>query len=751
MEHLPWPETLSRDRPNTPYLCAGLEDNICHDIDEFLSWPETCGWTLDADLPILESARQCQSWLFFGAIRILMQESGRNFDIGDYIDSNCPNKVDTTSLQSLPFPTRYTLQVFSSTLSKYSSWFQQVVENLESESSSCNPWQQMIFNVFWSTVMLFELMVERHNEDYFERSFPSLYGNQSLAEALIMLGRCPNVLLRSHLSPLSAYRLLSIPLKTHTSHSECRLRRQCHNIDISEDTYDMQHAASCSGRADCHIMGIVRQNLAHLVETQRTPVVRSHLSRQGCLTINIVDGIDIDSVTAISHVWAGGLGNFKDNAHYHCQLLELHKDLEASTARRGRDSTVYYWLDTLCIPTNDSSLKSSAINAMAAVYAGCSSVLVIDPELIKIDRKKLDPRQIDVALFCSPWMARSWTLQEGALAVDLRLKFADSIYHYPSFDPSMPLSASTMIRSLWTRDVDRLAPPESFRIISGRPQGINFQRDELAIQRMKKDPQLRLVNVWNELCGRSSTKVDDIAAILAVFLNCSPGEVLDIQKDRRMLALLRTQTCLPISLLFARTHRKSSFWNPCFPTSSQSHNILTGAMGFMEFLPSGMLKLEDTRYIHFWKVLGEIPTSGVVNCQDPITKLCFKIRFLEDESKEKAIYHANVVFALSTLHADDLGQGTGKALSFVATKDDHEGLRIKFVAACVWQGKIDSSTVHTDVDADINSAGLATSTASASARAEYFTVTGPMDGSHFSNDFPLVLDMGMQVLHPDGT
>ena len=60
---------------------------------------------------------------------------------------------------------------------------------------------------------------------------------------------------------------------------------------------------------------------------------------------------------------------------------------------------------------------------MAARYAGCNSVLVIDPELMEVDRKKLEPRQVDLALLSSPWMARSWTLQEGALAVDLRLKF----------------------------------------------------------------------------------------------------------------------------------------------------------------------------------------------------------------------------------------------------------------------------------------------------------------------------------------
>ena len=194
MEHLPWPETLSRDRPSTPYLCAGLEDNICDDVNEFFSWPETSGWTLDADLPTLESARQCQSWLFFGSIRILTQEEGRRFNIGDYVDRSCPDKLESSSFQSLPDPTTYTLQVISTTLSEHSSWFEQVVNKLEADAPLCNPWDQMLFNVFWSTLMLFELMVQRHTSHFIEQSFPSVYKSQSLVEAFRMLGRCPTVI-----------------------------------------------------------------------------------------------------------------------------------------------------------------------------------------------------------------------------------------------------------------------------------------------------------------------------------------------------------------------------------------------------------------------------------------------------------------------------------------------------------------------------------------------------------------------------
>ena len=133
-------------------------------------------WTLDADLPTLESARQCQSWLFFGSIRIVTQENRSEFNVSDYVDRTCPNKTDFTSLQSLPKPTTSTFEIFCSTLSKYSSWFRQVVNNLEVDSSLCNPWEHGLFNVFWLTAMLFKLMHEwqiGHNIDH--QSFTPLY------------------------------------------------------------------------------------------------------------------------------------------------------------------------------------------------------------------------------------------------------------------------------------------------------------------------------------------------------------------------------------------------------------------------------------------------------------------------------------------------------------------------------------------------------------------------------------------------
>ena len=114
-------------------------------------------------------------------------------------------------------------------------------------------------------------------------------------------------------------------------------------------------------------------------------------------------------------------------------------------SRFRKTSTKLYWLDTLCIPTKPAQhgqrLNPSdnntipeyirrAIDSMAQIYAGATEVLVLDPQLQDMQISELDPQDADLMICGSPWMARSWTLQEGALAVNVRIKFADTVQSY---------------------------------------------------------------------------------------------------------------------------------------------------------------------------------------------------------------------------------------------------------------------------------------------------------------------------------
>lgn len=58
---------------------------------------------------------------------------------------------------------------------------------------------------------------------------------------------------------------------------------------------------------------------------------------------------------------------------------------------------------------------------------------------------------------------------------------------------------------------------------------------------------------WNGLRTRSTTKADDLLGILAVVVDLSAGEILKLPPESRLKAILRSQSTLPLPLLYQST------------------------------------------------------------------------------------------------------------------------------------------------------------------------------------------------------
>jgi hypothetical protein len=160
------------------------------------------------------------------------------------------------------------------------------------------------------------------------------------------------------------------------SHGQC-VDAECRAFETSPTTYQKRHAVECSSNQLCRLVGIDTARLASIVEQHALPLVRSTVSQAG-FSMEVVDDMGVQDFAAISHVWAGGLGNFDGNEIYECQALYLHAAMRRSRPMKG---TVHYWLDTLCIPVHDPALRKAAIDEMAQVYASTGDVLVLDPVL----------------------------------------------------------------------------------------------------------------------------------------------------------------------------------------------------------------------------------------------------------------------------------------------------------------------------------------------------------------------------------
>jgi hypothetical protein len=160
--------------------------------------------------------------------------------------------------------------------------------------------------------------------------------------------------------------------------------------------------------------------------------------------------------TTFSHVWADGLGNPKENALPFCQIKVLQFLLDHDTANEantwikyvdntmcGWPSIKMFWIDTLCIPTQDSILRSRCIDAMSSIYAGSSRVFVFDKELMQTSMRR-EYRVTDISyclirVACSVWMCRSWTLQEAILPERCLFLVADGAVFQPASGKLTPL------------------------------------------------------------------------------------------------------------------------------------------------------------------------------------------------------------------------------------------------------------------------------------------------------------------------
>ncbi|KIW89213.1 uncharacterized protein Z519_10066 [Cladophialophora bantiana CBS 173.52] len=133
---------------------------------------------------------------------------------------------------------------------------------------------------------------------------------------------------------------------------------------------------------------------------------------------------------AISHVWADGTGNAGGNALPSCQLQKFQDAVIKLFTDLDVDEQVPFWVDTICVPFNDSPVKMLALRDMERIYREADRVLVFDSTLMQIS---LDTpaRECLTRIEISPWNERLWTIQEAAFAKVLAFQFKDGLASLP--------------------------------------------------------------------------------------------------------------------------------------------------------------------------------------------------------------------------------------------------------------------------------------------------------------------------------
>jgi hypothetical protein len=141
-----------------------------------------------------------------------------------------------------------------------------------------------------------------------------------------------------------------------TDHSRCS-EIVCLASQVDDKTYQTKHT---TGTCCCKFIGPLEEQLYSILNAGGNSVARL-LSIIGMNTscIEVVDSRDVP-YTAISQVWADGLGNAVNNKLPICQLREikptvtafrfLNNEAESETTMASDDDRPCVWIDTFCVP-----------------------------------------------------------------------------------------------------------------------------------------------------------------------------------------------------------------------------------------------------------------------------------------------------------------------------------------------------------------------------------------------------------------
>lgn len=625
MDHLQWYESSTIEPVRVPWACR---DRPLCGSDDFFDFPQRQGWELGQSESLSQLAERAQAWLFFGILAIMRAHPDVfvRLEAGEYLVTTnmLPYIMDFTGRTKAERDDLILSELIPALFMAENVIREELIPLVRSHEAqeSLDLWTSEPYAILFSIEILLESIkdsvastsktVSKALRNLPSGSlFPKL--TEGVARSLLRIGRCGSLVHRLDLSSSEFYWLMSLPIshgQARVDHSQCN-KTSCTLFNVNQMVYRTQHTSDCVLCDDD--VGVVEAELVSLIRKDEVPVIRSTMKPNGKVTIcveRMTKGVDY---IAISHVWAGGLGNFVKNQLPQCQLQAIHKDVEHAM-RELRDNvletgylrpqtrgtlarlcwlpqynTVRYWMDTLCIPNNSPAERKSAINSMGRIYAGAAAVLVLDPTLRSISHDQVGDTGANMLIRASPWMARSWPLQEAALASRIYIRFAEGNVQFEHQHlgieatlQSLPNQASDQQRLnwIWLDKIDT-----GFATYDCLPY----------------TPDSDFIKAWNLLSKRTTSYPEDVPAIFAALIYKSAGEILSIEPAHRALALLNAVDTMPLDILCVEQEPHLPRWIPRLPGSVKPVPSLDPTLGVLERVSSGLLLQ-----------LSQIPTRALI-------------------------------------------------------------------------------------------------------------------------------------------
>ena len=504
MDHLSIPDKPAFPPIEVPFYgmlyhddkCLHSPDGtLCDDCDnrKYHGWfyfPDRFGlrssdtWSTGFGSPAIQNIAVLQAWLWFGLLHVFFQNmiSIKAEDMLDFVrdkadprgDASPGRILDTSSLSEV-------LPLWKGWYSKLAvpeqdQHFQRMRTIFARISTLCGIWggssesvspkpgnvvpQELQLSVIVLASTLQQALYATHGKGH-EANFlnPAL-----VRERLRQNSWCPvsSIILNPSTGVSVAYYATMLGARKHKSgftHDNCT-PTCCREADVDVQKYNIEHISmSCQCE---HHFAQTELFVRILLEREAVPLFvfpGEAETKQYCpdRKAGLHCVAPIDDYVAISHVWADGRGNPSGNSLPLCQLRAIQDQVNALYPEHGpQDSSVPFFMDTLCIPifdeSNDTDCRGRdsrrvAISRLRDIYSDASKVLILDLDLQKTCSKNTDIVELFVRLATSRWAQRLWTLQEIALSKTAFIQLSDGAVSWT--DVSAELAARAMEVALW--------------------------------------------------------------------------------------------------------------------------------------------------------------------------------------------------------------------------------------------------------------------------------------------------------------
>ena len=400
-------------------------------------------------------------------------------------------------------------------------------------------------------------------------------------------------------------------------HSRCSEESRCIAYNIDTKTFQGRHAGKCSG---CSQVKAPLEEMMSILEDGDIPLLRCHrkANTPGEISLSYVKLSSSTQYTAVSHLWADGLGTRSLGSLPKCQLQRLVDRIQAAESHghkkgwleRGvakvqsslsATGPTLLWLDVYCIPASTSStdiqwnrrLKAAAIGRMVPTYALARQTLVLDYELQHLTPTTTDSVQAAAEeeflaiIVVSGWRSRCWTHQESQVSRRILIQCRDStaVFDHSIFRPPLPRS-----------DVGDELRIVADQVLAWRNHDYREAGGRILFYVKNSSVILKLKEVWSSFHGKTASRPRDALAVFASIMRLSVAQISSMPFEDQMRAILRAaidqEGKLPAGIFFCPAPRMSSTgrlydfdrWIPRFP--GEGGDLDYGA-GFATAIPTG--------------------------------------------------------------------------------------------------------------------------------------------------------------------